>query len=56
MSLVVVATSAADAEAVEAVRSHHAQLAGALAVQVEALVGAAAACQHLRSPGLAGSR
>ena len=42
MSTVVVATSAADAEAVEAVKSHHAQLAGALAVQVEALVGAAA--------------
>ncbi|MHB1473799.1 MAG: DUF2249 domain-containing protein [Dermatophilaceae bacterium] len=39
MSTVVVATSAADAqavEAVEAVKDHHAQLAGALAVQVEA--------------------
>jgi uncharacterized protein (DUF2249 family)/iron-sulfur cluster repair protein YtfE (RIC family) len=42
MSTVVVATSAADAQAVEAVKSHHAQLAGALAVQVEALVDAAA--------------
>jgi uncharacterized protein (DUF2249 family)/iron-sulfur cluster repair protein YtfE (RIC family) len=42
MSTVVVATSAADAEAVEAVKNHHAQLAGALAVQVEALVEAAA--------------
>jgi uncharacterized protein (DUF2249 family)/iron-sulfur cluster repair protein YtfE (RIC family) len=42
MSTVVVATSAADAQAVEAVKSHHAQLAGALAVQVEALVEAAA--------------
>jgi uncharacterized protein (DUF2249 family)/iron-sulfur cluster repair protein YtfE (RIC family) len=41
MSTVVVATSAADAEAVEAVKSHHAQLAGALAVQVEALLDAA---------------
>jgi uncharacterized protein (DUF2249 family) len=41
MSTVVVATSAADAEAVEAVKSHHAQLAGALAVKVEALVEAA---------------
>ena len=41
MSTVVVATSAADAQAVEAVKSHHAQLAGALAVQVEALVDAA---------------
>src|SRR5450756_1906875 len=42
MSTVVVATSAADAQAVEAVKSHHAQLAGALAVQVEALVETAA--------------
>ena len=42
MSTVVVATSAADAQAVEAVKDHHAQLAGALAVQVEALVDAAA--------------
>jgi len=40
MSTVVVATSAADAQAVEAVKNHHAQLAGALAVQVEALVDA----------------
>jgi len=42
MSTVVVATSAADARAVEAVKNHHAQLAGALALQVEALVDAAA--------------
>ena len=42
MSTLVVATSAADAQAVEAVKSHHAQLAGALAVQVEALLDAAA--------------
>jgi len=42
MSTVVVATSAADAKAVEAVKDHHAQLAGALAVQVEALLDAAA--------------
>jgi len=41
MSTVVVATSAADAQAVEAVKDHHAQLAGALAVQVEALIDAA---------------
>ena len=40
--MLVVATSAADAQAVEAVKSHHAQLAGALAVQVEALLDAAA--------------
>jgi uncharacterized protein (DUF2249 family)/iron-sulfur cluster repair protein YtfE (RIC family) len=40
MSTVVVATSAADAEAVEAVKNHHAQLAGALAFQVEALIEA----------------
>jgi uncharacterized protein (DUF2249 family)/iron-sulfur cluster repair protein YtfE (RIC family) len=42
MSTLVVATSAADAQAVEAVKNHHAQLAGALAVQVESLVDAAA--------------
>jgi len=42
MSTVVVATSAADAQAVEAVKNHHAQLAGALEVKVEALVDAAA--------------
>ena len=42
MSTVVVATSAADAKAVEAVKDHHAQLAGAMAVQVEALLDAAA--------------
>ena len=41
MSTVVVATSAEDAQAVEAVKDHHAQLAGALAVQVEALLDAA---------------
>ncbi|NMM25152.1 MAG: DUF2249 domain-containing protein [Phycicoccus sp.] len=41
MSMVVVATSAADAQAVDAVKDHHAQLAGALAVQVESLVDAA---------------
>lgn len=41
MSTVVVATNAADAEAVEAVKNHHAQLSGALALQVEALVDAA---------------
>ena len=42
MSMLVVATSAADAQAVEAVKDHHAQLAGALAVQVETLVDSAA--------------
>ncbi|MEO8517760.1 MAG: DUF2249 domain-containing protein [Dermatophilaceae bacterium] len=41
MNTVVVASSAADAEAVEAVKDHHAQLAGALAAQVEALLDAA---------------
>ena len=41
MSTVVLATSAADAQAVEAVKDHHAQLAGALAVQVETLIDAA---------------
>ncbi|MEP7034683.1 MAG: DUF2249 domain-containing protein [Dermatophilaceae bacterium] len=42
MSTLVVATSAADAQAVEAVKSHHAQLAGALSLQVEAIIEAAA--------------
>jgi uncharacterized protein (DUF2249 family) len=42
MSTLVVATTATDAQAVEAVKNHHAQLAGALAIQVEALVDAAA--------------
>jgi uncharacterized protein (DUF2249 family)/hemerythrin-like domain-containing protein len=41
MSTVTVATSAADAQAVEAVKDHHAQLARALCVQVEALIDAA---------------
>ena len=41
MSTVILATSPADAQAVEAVKNHHAQLAGALAVQVETLVDAA---------------
>ena len=41
MSMVVVATSAEDAQAVEAVKDHHARLAGALAVQVETLVDSA---------------
>jgi len=41
MSTVVLATSAADARAVDGVKSHHTHLAGALAVQVEALVDAA---------------
>src|SRR5664279_807500 len=38
---VVVATSAQDAAAVQAVRQHHAELAGALAVRVEALLATA---------------
>ena len=38
---VVVATSAQDASAVQAVRQHHAELAGALAVRVEALLATA---------------
>lgn len=42
MSTVVLATSAADAQAVEAVKNHHAQLSGALGVQVEALLDAVA--------------
>jgi Uncharacterized conserved protein len=42
MSTAVVATSAADAQALEAVKNHHAQLAGALAAQVEILLDTAA--------------
>jgi Hemerythrin HHE cation binding domain len=42
MSTVGVATSPADVHAVEAVKNHHARLAGALAVQVEAVLEAAA--------------
>jgi len=42
MSMVVVAARAADAQAVEAVKNHHAHLAGALAVHVETLAEAAA--------------
>lgn len=42
MNDVVIASSAADAAAAEAVEKHHAQLAGALALRVEALVDAAA--------------
>ena len=41
MSTVTVATSAADAQAVEAVKGHHAQLAGALSAKVESLIDAA---------------
>jgi uncharacterized protein (DUF2249 family) len=41
MSTVFVATSAADAQAVEAVTNHHAHLAGALGVQVDTLLDAA---------------
>jgi uncharacterized protein (DUF2249 family)/iron-sulfur cluster repair protein YtfE (RIC family) len=42
MSTVVVATSAADAQAVQAVKNHHGKLAAGLADQVEALIEAAA--------------
>jgi uncharacterized protein (DUF2249 family) len=38
---VIVASSAADAEAVEAIKGHHAQLAGQLAVLTDAMVSAA---------------
>mgnify|MGYP001792579288 CR=1 FL=1 len=41
MSTVVGAANAADAQAVEAVRSHHAQLPDALAAELEAFVDAA---------------
>ncbi len=42
MDKVVIASTEADARAAEAVEQHHAQMAGALAAQVEALVSAAA--------------
>lgn len=40
MNAVVISTTSADADAVEAVRSHHAELAGALSVLVSAVVDA----------------
>lgn len=43
MNDVVIATSPADADAVEAVRSHHAELSGGLTTRVAALLGAARA-------------
>ena len=43
MDKLVIASSEADARAAEAVEQHHAQMAGALAARVEALVSAAAA-------------
>lgn len=43
MTELVIASSQADAEAVEAVKQHHAELAGALRLRVEALLAAAAA-------------
>lgn len=42
MNNVVIATNKADARAAEAVEQHHAQMSGALALRVEALLGAAA--------------
>lgn len=44
---VVIASTEADARAAEAVEQHHAQMAGALAARVEALVAAAAAGDEL---------
>lgn len=41
MNTMVVASSAQDAQAMEAVKEHHAELAGALALHVEALVSTA---------------
>jgi hypothetical protein len=43
MSNLVIASSEADARAAEAVEQHHAQMAGELALRVEALVVAAVA-------------
>lgn len=41
MSDVVISTTSADSDAVEAIRAHHAELAGGLSARVSALVGAA---------------
>ncbi len=49
MENVVIASSEADIKAAEAVEQHHAQMAGTLAVRVEALVAAAAAGDRARA-------
>ena len=49
MDKVVIASNEADARAAEAVEQHHAQMAGTLAVRVEALLGAAAAGDQERA-------
>jgi uncharacterized protein (DUF2249 family) len=49
MENVVIASSEADIKAAEAVEQHHAQMAGTLAVRVEALVAAAAAGDRTRA-------
>jgi uncharacterized protein (DUF2249 family) len=49
MDNVVIASSQADARAAEAVEQHHAQMAGELALRVEALVAAAAARDDRRA-------
>ncbi|MFZ5846262.1 MAG: hemerythrin domain-containing protein, partial [Actinomycetota bacterium] len=49
MDNVVIASTEADARAAEAVEQHHAQMAGALATRVEALVGAASAGDAARA-------
>ena len=49
MDNVVIASSEADIKAAEAVEHHHAQMAGALAVRVEALVAAASAGDRARA-------
>jgi uncharacterized protein (DUF2249 family) len=49
MDKVVIASNEADARAAEAVEKHHAQLAGALGVKVEALLGAVAAGEAERA-------
>ena len=49
MNTVVVASTGADAAAAEAVAEHHAVMAGALAVQVDALVAAVSAGDRTRS-------
>lgn len=54
MDKVVIASNEADARAAEAVEQHHAQMAGTLAVRVEALLGAAAAGEQEKAAAARG--
>jgi uncharacterized protein (DUF2249 family) len=52
MNAVVISTTPADADALEAVRAHHAELAGALATKVSALLGAVRAAHDPAPPAV----